>query len=91
MRLVVSSGTVDLLAQFHARLHDHYSSLHAARSLLDSAAPVFALEHGLSEVDLDLLQVTVRASVAQGFSMKHRTWWLPFVVYAAESGYGYNG
>jgi len=91
MQPVAPSGTVDLLEQFHTRLHAHFSDLCAARSALDSSAPVFALEHGLPDPDLALLQTTVRAAVTQGFQTKHRKWWLPFAVYAAESGYGYNG
>lgn len=91
MELVAPSGTVDLLEQFHMHLHDHFSALYAARRALDGAAPIFALEHALPEADLALMQTTVRASVAQGFATKHRKWWLPFVVYSAESGYGYSG
>ena len=52
---------------------------------------MFALEHGLDATDLDDLSETVRAAVAQGFGIKYRKWWLPFVVYAAELGYGYVG
>ncbi len=85
----VAGGTIDLLDQVHMRLHVHFNDLAAARRSLDS--PVFALEHGLPDADLALLQTTVRASIAQGFPTEHRKRWLPFLVYAAESGYGYNG
>ena len=91
MQPVAPSGTLDLLERFHTRLHEHYSDLSAARGALGEAAPVFALEHGLPGPDLTLLRTTVRAAIAQGFQTKHRKWWLPFIVYAAESGYGYNG
>ena len=59
--------------------------------LLSPAAPVFALEHGLGDADLDLLKNAVRSAVRQGFGATFRQWWLPFVVYAAESGYEYAG
>ncbi|RIR09571.1 hypothetical protein [Mycobacteroides abscessus] len=84
-----SSGTVEVLEQFHTRLHVHFTELATARSAFD--ARVFALEHGLPDADLVLLQTTVRASVVQGFQVKHQKWWLPFLVYAAEAGYVYNG
>ncbi|MGW0056560.1 hypothetical protein [Nocardia nova] len=91
MEPVASSSTFDLLEQFHTRLDGHFTALQAARTSLGDSAPVFALEHDLSAADLALLQSTVRAAIAQGFSPKHCTWWLPFVVYAAESGYTYTG
>ncbi|GAA0556226.1 hypothetical protein GCM10010172_43920 [Paractinoplanes ferrugineus] len=52
---------------------------------------MFALEHGLSGDDLDLLMSTVRSAVRKGLGAGSRQWWLPFVVYAAESGYHYVG
>lgn len=85
------SGTLELLEQFHARLDSHFTSLHTARVALGEGVPLFALEHDLSAPELELLEATVRAAVAQGFTAKHRKWWLPFVVYAAESGYTYSG
>ncbi len=33
----------------------------------------------------------MRAAVANGFGAIYRTWWLPFVVYAADVGYDYVG
>ncbi|EIC64883.1 hypothetical protein [Mycobacteroides abscessus] len=89
MQPIASSGTVGILEQLHMRLHTHFADLASARSTLD--APVFALEHELPDADLALLQSTVLASIAQGFQTKHRKWWLPFLVYAAEAGYDYNG
>jgi hypothetical protein len=89
MQHIAPSGTVDVLEQLHMRLHVHFTDLATARRALD--APVFALEHGLPDADLVLLQTTVRASIAQGFEIEHRKCWLPFLVYAVEYGYGYNG
>jgi hypothetical protein len=37
------------------------------------------------------LETAVRSAVVQGFGASFSQCWLPFVVYAAESGYGYVG
>ena len=83
--------TVQVLEDFHTGLSCHFRALHEERSLLSPAAPVFALEHDLGDADLDLLKNAVRDAVRQGFGATFRQWWLPFVVYAAESGYEYAG
>ena len=88
---VSRGGTVEILEYLHRKLDDHFRRLHKTRQQLDPVTPVFVLEHDLGETDLDLLRTTVRAAVAQGFSARARQWWLPFVVYAAESGYDYVG
>jgi hypothetical protein len=84
-------GTAEILEYLHHRLDDHFQSLHEARQELDGATPVFALEHNLGTAEIGLLLTTVRAAVAKGFGARFRMWWLPFVVYAAESGYDYVG
>ena len=84
-------STVQVLEDFHTDLGRHFRALHEERKLLSPAAPVFALEHGLGDADLDLLKNAVRSAVRQGFGATFRQWWLPFVVYAAESGYEYAG
>lgn len=73
----------------HVRLEQHFDALSETRQAVQPHAPVFALEHGLSEAELLLLRTEVRAAVKQ-----HRTdrrAWLPLVVYAAEIGYSYSG
>ena len=84
-------STLQVLEDFHTELGRHFRALHEERKLLSPAAPVFALEHGLGDADLDLLKNAVRSAVRQGFGATFRQWWLPFVVYAAESGYEYAG
>ncbi len=84
-------STVRVLEDLHSELGRHFRALHEERKLLSPAGPVFALEHGLSDADLDLLKNAVRSAVRQGFGAAFRQWWLPFVVYAAESGYEYAG
>ncbi|WP_286300138.1 hypothetical protein [Microbacterium suwonense] len=91
MSEVVSSTADEMLEHLHARLDTHFSGMRDERALLEVAAPVFALEHELSAEDLDLLIATVRTAVSEGLGSRHRQWWLPFVVYAAEAGYDYVG
>lgn len=91
MQEVSRGGTVELLEYLHRKLDAHFLCLRDRRQQLEPASPVFALEHDLSETDLELLETTVRSAVAQGFGTRFRQWWLPFVVYAAESGYDYVG
>lgn len=85
-------NTVEILEHLHRSLDAHFRQLHAVRCEIgDNTTPVFALEHDLDEADFELLLSSVRAAVAQGFGPRFRVFWLPFVVYAAESGYGYVG
>jgi len=84
-------STVDILKHFHERLDVHFRTLRNEREQLTPPGPVFALEHGLSPAEFDLLKSAVRAAVAAGFGSVYRTWWLPFVVYAADVGYDYIG
>lgn len=92
MQDVRPGSTEEILEHLHRRLDIHFRKLHdARREVGDGTTPVFALEHDLDEADLELLNSVVRAAVAQGFGARFRAWWLPFVVYSAESGYGYIG
>lgn len=92
MQDIRPSDTAEILKHLHLRLDSHFQQLHAVRCQVgDGATPVFALEHGLDDADLDFLRSAVRSAVAKGFGSRFRAWWLPFVVYAAESGYGYVG
>ncbi len=84
-------GSVEALKYLHKRLHDHFRTLHEHRQALQPAAPVFALEHDLSSSDFELLLAAVREAVRQRLDTRFRTWWLPFVVHAAEIGYRYVG
>lgn len=88
----VSGGSAQALELFHSALSDHFAALAASRQSDRRPAPVFALEHGLSGIDREALNAAVRAAVARGLTARERvTYWLPFVVYAAESGYAYEG
>lgn len=84
--------TFDVLDQLHSGLDAHFRELHGKRREIAADAPIFALEHGLPAVDMDTLRESVRFAVARGFGSHYwRRSWLPFVVYAAESGYEYAG
>ncbi|WP_395110611.1 hypothetical protein [Actinomadura sp. SCN-SB] len=79
------------MQDLHTQLDQGFRDLHASREQLTPVAPVFALEHDLCDTDLELLKETVRLAVRQGFWASAQRWWLPFVVYAAESGHNYAG
>ena len=79
---------VDDLAVLHQQLDAHFRVLREQRDDVGKSAPIFALEHGLSESELALLKTAVRSSVRPYFPPAS---WLPFVVYAAEAGYEYSG
>lgn len=83
----VTSRSLD---EWHAHLADRFAQLRKERDAVRPGSPIFALEHGLSlGDDLPELQAAVRRAV--GRPRLPRTCGLPFVVYAAEVGYGYQG
>lgn len=88
---VAPSSCVEVLRHLHGKLDTHFRQVQQQRIELDSVSPVFALEHDLGDVDLELLISAVRSAVSQGMGAQHRVSWLPFIVYAAESGYAYVG
>lgn len=74
----------------HQRLEAHFDALRSERDEeAGSELPVFALEHGLSELELSQLSTAVREAVGRGHLPLIAS--LPFVVYAAEVGYDYSG
>lgn len=91
MEDITRADAVDILQRFHERLDRHFRALREQREQLEPPGPTFALEHGLDDAEFELLKAAVRGAVAGGFGAGHRTWWLPFVVYAADIGYDYVG
>ena len=72
------------------RLEAHFGALRGQRDdEAGSELPVFALEHGLSELELSLLSTAVKEAIGRGHLPIIAS--LPFVVYAAEVGYDYSG
>lgn len=91
MSVVLPSNVLELLTDLHGRLDLQFRALHERRQLLEPISPVFALEHNLFDSELDTLKTAVRAGI-RDYSLSHFSeCWLPFVVYAAEMGYGYEG
>jgi hypothetical protein len=91
MSVVLPGNVEDLLVSLHSRLDTHFSELHEQRRLLEPISPVFALEHDLSFSELETLKSAVRGGIRDFYLSRFSESWLPFVVYAAEMGYGYEG
>lgn len=91
MSEIASSSTAELLQHFHDLLAAHFDDLRDARAKLEPISPVFALEHDLSAENLELLNGAVREAIKSHYLSRYHKTWLPFVVYAAEVGYRYEG
>ncbi|MFC8439241.1 hypothetical protein ACFUJT_13705 [Streptomyces griseoincarnatus] len=91
MARTAPGGSIEVLKHLHEHLDHHFRTLHERRLALRPAAPVFALEHDLNGDDLELLSSAVGGALTEGFSIRHRSHWLPFIVHAAEIGYLYTG
>lgn len=77
------------LDQWQEKIYDHFNLLDDFRSETNNKNPIFALEHGLNTSELDYLKADIRAYIAtREPSNRH---WLPWVVYATEIGYVYEG
>lgn len=77
------------LAQWEARLREHFSELRRQRAAAHGDKPLFALEHGLTPAEVTQLSLAVRSDVAQAPPDKQAP--LVWVAYAAELGYQYSG
>ena len=75
------------LVHMQQRLEEHFNALSRTRDI--SSFPIFALEHGLNEKELqELRQLLQSHREARPLSSPH---WLLWVIYATEVGYGYAG
>lgn len=74
------------LDHWHERLDRHFRSLADARG---SGLPIFALEHPLTPSEVAELSSDFRKQMASGPALAR--YWLPWVIYATEIGYGYTG
>ncbi|HET9066737.1 MAG TPA: hypothetical protein VFN22_13030 [Gemmatimonadales bacterium] len=77
------------LASWQQRLAEHFREISSRRNGAGGKAPVFALEHGLEAVEIQAMTAAVRAQISQGVPLADHA--LPWIVYAAEIGYGYAG
>lgn len=75
------------LEYWQNRLHQHFAARTAERSA--SGHPVFALEHALNAEEREALSTELRASLSVGAPSD--AFWLPWIVYASEVGYTYDG
>ncbi|MCA9694665.1 MAG: hypothetical protein KC636_34115 [Myxococcales bacterium] len=77
------------LASWHARLSQHFAQLRAIRQAAGGERPIFALEHGLEEAEIQAVEAAVRTHISHTAPSKNHA--LPWIVYAAEIGYSYSG
>ena len=75
------------LEEWQQRLEAHFESL--ARIRAESDFPVFALEHGRSQEELNDIFLALRSQFRTRSSLRRH--WLVWVIYATELGYGYEG
>ena len=69
------------------QLERHFEALAATRA--GSDFPLFALEHDLSNKELDEISTLLRSRLRAGLPLAPH--WLVWVVYATERGYTYTG
>ena len=69
------------------RVEKHFDAL--TRSRGGSNYPIFALEHGLNETDLERIRSMLRSRLSER-TLSSR-YWLLWVIYATELGYDYAG
>lgn len=77
------------LVDWQARLAAHFSALSDKRRAAAPEQPIFALEHGLNDSELQQLATDIRRAIEHSSPSKAHN--LPWIVYAAEIGYGYAG
>ena len=75
------------LREWQERLERHFEPL--ARLREGSGFPVFALEHDLSGEEVEEIGSLLRSYLRKELPI--RRYWLPWAIYAAECGYGYDG
>jgi len=81
------------MGKWQSNLMLYFTDLKAKRSALPVALPIFALEHGLNQQDIETLFKDIQQNVSlkplgKGADLRH---YLPWIVYASEIGYNYEG
>src|SRR5664280_169176 len=77
-----------MLAELQSRLEEHFALLAGQRE--SRGYPLFALEHGLSTDDVEMLGTALNDDLSTSRMVRPR-YWLPWIVFAAEVGYAYDG
>jgi hypothetical protein len=75
------------LEQWQERLERHFFTLAESRAVSES--PIFALEHDLSSAELEQVSHILRSRQRSNLPLDR--YWLLWVIYATEHGYGYEG
>ena len=75
------------LKEWQERLEGHFTQLAAARA--KAGFPLFALEHGLTEDEINEIRKLLHARLATDLLLVSH--WLVWVIYATELGYDYDG
>ena len=75
------------LEEWQLRLERHFAALADVRA--KSGFPLFALEHGLTDEDLNEIDQKLCSRIRAGLPL--RPHWLVWVIFATESGYDYDG
>ena len=75
------------LDKWQTKMEQHFSALREQRAA--SGYPIFALEHGLSDVELNEIARQLHARIMAGHRLAPH--WLLWTIYAAERGYTYGG
>ena len=75
------------LEEWQERLERHFEAL--ARLREGSGFPIFALEHGLSDEEIEEISSLLRSHLKSRRPLF--SYWLLWAIYAAERGYTYNG
>ena len=73
------------LEEWQARLELHFATLRDSRRARGIAEPLFGLEHGLTQAEVQELERAVRAHIAHRRPSQNH--WLAWIVYSAELGY----
>lgn len=77
----------DPLDAWQKKMECHFEALRKSRAKSD--LPLFALEHGLSNEELGKISILLRQRLSRGKRLAPH--WLLWTIYAAESGYTYEG
>lgn len=77
------------LDDWQKKIYEHFTLLDEFRSDTASKNPIFVLEHGLTSSELDCLKADIRNQIANREPSDLH--WLPWIVYATEIGYSYDG
>lgn len=75
------------LDKWQERMEQHFAALAERRAA--SGFPIFALEHGLDDGELEEIAEQLRARLNTGLRLAPH--WLLWTIYAAERGYTYEG